>query len=106
MSPTSTRTGSTGATVTSWRLRINGTMEPPAGRKSTVAPPATRAAIMSSMPMASACGRKAAPANGFRPWHLGCARSVLDVVHRPYGEQPRLERVGDGHDLLHVRLHV
>src|SRR4051794_40780656 len=52
MSPTAILAGSTGATVTSWRLRISGTMEAPRGRNSTVAPCATFAAMLSIIPIA------------------------------------------------------
>src|SRR3954471_12317229 len=67
MSPTSSRAGSTGATVTSWRLRISGTLEEPVGRNSTVAPAATRAATASMAPMGSACRGLAGDAIEYRP---------------------------------------
>jgi hypothetical protein len=51
MSPTSTFVGSTGATVTNWRLRMSGIIEEPLGRNSTVRPSATRAAIPSNAPI-------------------------------------------------------
>ncbi|GLW52248.1 hypothetical protein Kpho01_02590 [Kitasatospora phosalacinea] len=51
-SPTASLSGSTGATETSWRLRISGTIEEPVGRNSTAAPAATRAATASSIPIA------------------------------------------------------
>jgi len=51
MSPTASLDASTGATSTRCRLRINGTIEEPVGRNSTVAPSATLTAIASSMPI-------------------------------------------------------
>jgi hypothetical protein len=50
MSPTSSFVGSAGATVTSCRLRISGTIDEPLGRSSIVAPAATLPAAESSNP--------------------------------------------------------
>ncbi len=52
MSPTSILVTSTGATVTSCRLRISGTIEDPFGRNSTTAPAATLLATASKTPIA------------------------------------------------------
>src|SRR2546430_4037187 len=61
MSPASSLAGSAGATVTSWRLRISGTIEEPLGRKSTVDPAATRPAIESKIPIGDSLRRSATP---------------------------------------------
>jgi hypothetical protein len=64
--------GSTGATVTNCRLRTNGTIDEPDGRKLTVAPAATLAANPSSIPIAhSVLGNQTVcnPVSAPTRWH-------------------------------------
>src|SRR5689334_13670632 len=96
MSPTSTRPASTGATVTRSRLAISGTIDEPVGRKSTVAPADTRAAIASITPMALSvtCSTPS------RPAVYRCGRSSAERLHHGEGVlvlPPPLDlAVGDG----------
>src|SRR4051812_11687557 len=93
MSPTWSFVGSTGATRTSSRLRINGIIEDPVGRNSTVAPPATRAATASIFPIQHRMRDRGTTVHGFSAHRAqnghGTAGTALER------SKPRSERLSD-----------